>query len=374
MVYYGIVRATASLSFPTSARLIQLYSQASAYQQMSIFDPFGLLQQIWRSGIGWDDQLEDGARKKWLKWLNNLSTITDVRVTRCYSANLRSCDQVELHVFCDASTIAMNAVAYLRVVKAEKIDVSFVASRGRVAPERFMSIPKLELQAALLGYRFSLMIKEEMGVKVHKTVYWIDSRTVLCWLKTRKALKTFVATMVANDHAFEADIDEFCSETRVVNTVMESESILPDVNRFSQWRRLIRSTAYVRKFIDMCKRKSSIKQIQPCEEQRAICLWLKAVQNEQFPEDYTVLMNRGELKPSSKLKSLAPLLDNEGIMRVGGRLNMANVKPGVKNPIILGASGRFVSLLVQNYHQEAHHQGRELVLNEIRQTYWIIGL
>lgn len=61
-------------------------------------------------------------------------------------------------------------------------------------------------------------------------------------------------------------------------------------------------------------------------------------------------------------------------MRVGGRLNKANVQIAVKNPIILGSSGRFVSLLIERYHHLANHQGRELVMNEIRQTYWILGL
>ncbi|XP_062703599.1 uncharacterized protein LOC134286050 [Aedes albopictus] len=410
---------------------------------MSIFDPLGfatpmtiggriLLQQIWRSGIGWDDQLEDGARKKWSKWLSNLSAITNVRVPRCYNSNLRTSDRTELHVFCDASTMAMAAVAYLRVVKGEQVDVSFVASRGRVAPVRFMSVPKLELQAALLGYRLSLMVKKEMEIDIHSIVFCTDSRTVLCWLKTKKALKTFVAnkvgeileqsspddwhyvstldnvadegtrdteeldmsttgrwftgpdmlkhnvtdwsTVAGNEDTSEEAEDECCVETLAVNTMLECDAGLPDVNRFSQWRRLIRSTAFVRKFIDMCRGKMSNGKIQPRDEQEANMLWVKTVQKDQFPEEYAVLMNHGELKAEAKLKTLAPFLDCDGIIRVGGRLNKANVDPAVKNPIILGASGRFVSLLVQSYHQRAHHHGRELVLNEIRQTYWIIGL
>lgn len=58
---------------------------------MSVYDPLGfvtpltirgriLMQQVWRSGIGWDDQLDAETQQKWNSWLRNLKVVADVRV------------------------------------------------------------------------------------------------------------------------------------------------------------------------------------------------------------------------------------------------------------------------------------------------------
>lgn len=67
-------------------------------------------------------------------------------------------------------------------------------------------------------------------------------------------------------------------------------------------------------------------------------------------------------------------MDGDGLLRAGGRLKNARVDETIRNPIILNGSGNFVRLLVLNYHCQANHQGRETVLNELRQMYWIIGV
>ena len=63
---------------------------------MSIFDPLGLLahftvkgkillQDIWRSGIGWDDQLTDEACSKWQRWIGQLEEVRRLKIARCYA-------------------------------------------------------------------------------------------------------------------------------------------------------------------------------------------------------------------------------------------------------------------------------------------------
>ena len=67
---------------------------------MSIFDPLGfvslytiglkiLLQNIWRSGIKWDDELNEELYIKWSTWLSNLDNISAVIIPRCYSKLLK---------------------------------------------------------------------------------------------------------------------------------------------------------------------------------------------------------------------------------------------------------------------------------------------
>jgi len=56
-------------------------------------------------------------------------------------------------VLCDASEQAFAAVAYWRITSQDKTEVAFAMEKSRVAPLKPMSIPRLELQAAVMGTR-----------------------------------------------------------------------------------------------------------------------------------------------------------------------------------------------------------------------------
>ena len=72
---------------------------------MSIFDPMNflschtigikiLLQDIWRSGIGWDDQLNKTLEAKWRQWKATIPLIKNVKIPRCYSPILSEAKKV----------------------------------------------------------------------------------------------------------------------------------------------------------------------------------------------------------------------------------------------------------------------------------------
>lgn len=128
---------------------------------MTIFDPLGLisnflsylkilLQQIWRSGVQWDEEIDSEAYDKWLIWLKVLPRVEQVRIPRCYNSQdlMNETDEVQLHTMVDASENGIAAVCYLRFVKHESIRCSIVSAKTRVAPLKFISIPRLELEAA----------------------------------------------------------------------------------------------------------------------------------------------------------------------------------------------------------------------------------
>ena len=58
-----------------------------------------------------------------------------------------------LHEFTDSSEEAYEAVGYLRSKKLSSgnINMSLVASKAKVAPLKSISLPRLELTAAVLG-------------------------------------------------------------------------------------------------------------------------------------------------------------------------------------------------------------------------------
>ena len=72
------------------------------------------------------------------------------------------------------------------------------------------------------------------------------------------------------------------------------------------------------------------------------------------------------------LSKLNPVLDGEGILRVGGRLENAAISYDAKHQIILPYRHHVTNLIIQKYHQEAGHLGQEYALSSLRQLYWII--
>ena len=163
---------------------------------MSVFDPVGfltcftvsarmILQDDWRAGIGWDEELQLPAtqRQKWTNWCAELLQVTQIKIPRCYFGREKPKGDVELHVFVDASEKAYAAVAYLRASSAtDEHTTAFVSSRARVSPLKPVSIPQLELQAAVMGSRLANTVKQEHDLPIKRTVIWSDSMTVLLWI------------------------------------------------------------------------------------------------------------------------------------------------------------------------------------------------
>ncbi|XP_058839786.1 uncharacterized protein LOC131695341 [Topomyia yanbarensis] len=132
---------------------------------MSVYDPLGLLanmlmflkvllQDIWRSNIGWDEPIAGQQLSKWRTWLSVLNK-EKASVPRCYRTITTSSSVIQLHVFVDASENGYAAVAYFRYEEGDSIECAFVAAKTRVAPLKYVSIPRLELQAAVIRMRLA---------------------------------------------------------------------------------------------------------------------------------------------------------------------------------------------------------------------------
>lgn len=104
-----------------------------------------------------------------------------------------------MHVFGDASENAFGVVAYLRFELEDGIvHCSLVMSKVRVAPIKQLSIPRLELQAAVMAVRVADVIKAELDVTVHQTIFWSDSSTVLQRINSEsRRFNTFVANRIS---------------------------------------------------------------------------------------------------------------------------------------------------------------------------------
>ena len=172
----------------------------------SVFDPCGflapftfrakcLLQDLWRANLGWDDVIPDDLKVKWCAWREEFHFLKDLRIPRYHGCTIEM--NLELHIFCDASEAGFAAVAYLRMIHFSGIRCSFLASRCHVAPLKpVLSIPKLELQGAVMAVRLASTLCEILDANA--VVFWTDSMTVLRYISNEeRRWKIFVANRIA---------------------------------------------------------------------------------------------------------------------------------------------------------------------------------
>ena len=100
--------------------------------------------------------------------------------------------EAELLCFCDASSKAYGTTIYLRCQENGQTITNLIFSKSRIAPLKETSLPRLELQAALIGTRSINFITKSLQLKIHWKTLWTDSQCVLHWLKSKKTLTPFV--------------------------------------------------------------------------------------------------------------------------------------------------------------------------------------
>jgi hypothetical protein len=171
----------------------------------SVYDPCGfltpfifrakcLVQELWRAKLDWDDVVPEDLKEQCCNWYAELPLLKNLLIPRYHGCMGK---QLELHIFCDASEAGFAAVAYLRMVDAASIQCSFLASRSHVAPLKpILTIPKLELQGAVMAVRLAKTLQEDIGVK--SVMFWTDAITVLRYISNEeRRWKIFVANRVA---------------------------------------------------------------------------------------------------------------------------------------------------------------------------------
>ncbi|XP_033095627.1 uncharacterized protein LOC117100162 [Anneissia japonica] len=178
----------------------------------SVFDPLGLaapfilkakllLQELCRLGYDWDSRISTESEAKWQQWLSDLENLKDFRIQRCYkSAKMGKIVRCELHNFGDASSTSYGAASYLWQKDEDgRMDCTLVAAKSRLTPIKAQTIPRLELQAALLTARLNTMAKRELNeLQIDQSVCWTDSTCVLRYLHNENTrFKTYVGNRVS---------------------------------------------------------------------------------------------------------------------------------------------------------------------------------
>ncbi|GFW19113.1 DUF1758 domain-containing protein [Trichonephila clavipes] len=137
--------------------------------------------------------------------LPKLAKVNNFKIPRCIL--LPATERIEIHGFSDASERAYAAVVYIKCFnESGQSQTRLLCSKSRVAPLKTLTIPRLELSAALLLSRLVKRVVPILQLSIHKIWMWTDSTIALAWIKTEPhKLKTFVSNRVAEIQALSKD-------------------------------------------------------------------------------------------------------------------------------------------------------------------------
>ena len=319
-------------------------------------------------------------------------------------------------------------------------------SKSKAKPVRPISIPRLELQAAVLSVRIYQVCREELTCKIDRVVFWTDSQTTLQYIKNEsRRFHTYAANRIAeireitspdqwrhcpgklnpaNDASRglkpqklidqyrwwkgpeylweseenwpEAEIGEVSQTDPEVRDEVQVHSIkieTPEaglnseapcasdrpvykmITYYSSWLKLQCCVAWLVRFCHWLrnqKTSSSTEALTTEELTEATLLIMRLVQAQGFAEELRDLKDNKEVKSSSRLAKLKPVLA-ERVLRVGGRLKEAIVLSyDEKHPIILPKKHHVSKLIVCHCHKSLAHAGREQTLAQTRKIFWIL--
>ena len=159
------------------------------------------------------------------------------------------------------------------------------------------------------------------------------------------------------------------------------------LSRYSSLEKLQRVTAWLLRFVRNVKhrverRKQQTPSAGPllreritlAEIQEAQVSLCKSVQRDHFKDEINKLQKGSKLFKTNVLRKLDPFLDENGVLRVGGRLQRCNdMNFESKCPIILPKASKLTELLVRCTHLHGHI-GKNIVITKLREKYWIFGL
>jgi len=187
---------------------VKLTKRLLLSQVARIYDPVGFaaaflirakigMQVLWQTGVDWDEEPPSAIRYKWIelfKEMKELNKITFQRSLCCANAT----EPPMLCVFSDASQDAFGTCAYIRQkTNGNKYQVRLIAAKSRVAPLKQLSVPRLELQAAVLASRLAKAIEQESRLQFKSVKLFTDSSIMLAWLQSpSRSFKPFVSSRV----------------------------------------------------------------------------------------------------------------------------------------------------------------------------------
>lgn len=398
-----------------------------------------IMQRLWVLNIDWNDIPPLNVRNEWLQFTADLAAMDAIHLTR--NISFSESDTAELIGFADASsTTGYGCCVYLRLTDITgTTNVHLLCSKSRINPiqKKGMTVPRLELNAALLLSKLIVRTHETLKLKINIVNVYLfsDSQIVLAWLNTEiTKLQAYVGNRVSvihqntgkwnwlyvNTHENPADLISrgvkpselsgsdlwwfgpqflhnsnykfaYC-ETNIPLDLPEVKSCLvlsgsmvcqdppaleyvfERLKNYSDIRKIVRLLAYILRFLNNMSTKTE-----------KICT--KFLQHTELDHSLMLMIRHEQciyykaeidaIRRGNNLKgnlaNLHPFLDELGILRVGGRLHHADICFSQKHPVILPRDSQITGLLIRAEHERLLHAGPKLLLSSLNQKFWIVN-
>ncbi|XP_055642528.1 uncharacterized protein LOC129779211 [Toxorhynchites rutilus septentrionalis] len=381
-----------SYKIPTWSPVSRYTKRIIVSQMSSLFDPLGLLspvivlakmivQTLWKQDYPWDYCLPPTVQQMWLDYQQHIAFLKDLRIPR-FISSLNSFDNIELHGFRDASERAYGACIYMRsIAENGSCVVHLIAAKSRIAPLEVKSIARLELCAALLLSHLLQMVMESIG-QHNNIILWTDSTIVLHWLAaTPSTWQTFVANRVAEIQrltscAIWRHVPSAENPADLISRGVQAYGIVENSlwwngpiwlsNTNQRWpENIILSYPQTDKILEA-------RSITNDEIHGATLSLVRVAQQEYFHRELEALAKGNPVSRSSRLRYLNPKLQ-DGLIRVGGRLQHADIPYDTKHPLVLPDKHPLSLQIATSAHERSLHGGPQLLLSIVQHEFWPLG-
>ena len=130
---------------------------SSVYDLLGFATPFPLQGKLLIQQLKLDETIPDNIQRQWAKWERQLKELEGLSVDRCFKpADFSKIVDCSLHHFADACEHAYGQASYLHIVdETGRIHCCLVIGKSRVAPLKYITMPRMELVAATLSVKIS---------------------------------------------------------------------------------------------------------------------------------------------------------------------------------------------------------------------------
>ena len=372
----------------------------------------------------------DASRSRRVVFLRSLMELVDLRFPRSLWPEEETVGLPVLVVFSDGAALAYGAAAYIRwELKSGGFWTRLIMAKCKIAPKNILSIPRMELDGSLMGNRMKNFLVKDTNLEFAKIYHLVDSSTVLGYLQKESGnFKPYEGVRIAEIQSSNVLVDgkltgwawvstevnpaDWCTKPREVKDLkvggfwesgpeflrlaeedwpikfsykkdgLEGEVLVKKVfavtiavqyvngylkrlvARSSSWRRMIRVLAWmVRAPKLQLERSLSSVEVSFARE-----VMVKFAQKELVEE-----LKEASEKGTGRFRKLAPVVDLDGIWKVGSRLkNFVPFTFDGKLPAILPPDSRITLLIMKEAHVFAHG-GQDATLSRFRsQGFWTV--
>lgn len=202
---------------------------------------------------------------------------------------------------------------------------------------------------------------------------------------------TFLSSKCPADHQEQFDLIDPTADPEIrpqvsvlVTDATQRHLGVKRFDRFSKWTTAVRTVArliHIAQSFTQANRGSSCRGWHLCKKamttenlEKARKLLIRNMQQETYTSELNSIQKQKDIPKQSSLRKLRPVMDDEGLLRVGGRISQSGLETSRTNPLIIPGQHHLATLLVHHHHEQVKHQGRHFTEGAVRDAgLWLVG-